>query len=52
MDPGHLLIRALQRLGLAWDVKTPGSEAERDGLVRVGSKDGRVPRAPRREAAT
>ncbi len=34
-DPGFVLIRLLERLGLVWDVKTPASEPARDGLVRV-----------------
>lgn len=33
-DPGFWLISLLQRFGLAWNVKLPESEAERDGLIR------------------
>ena len=34
-DPGWWLIQVMTWLGLAWDVKGPGSEAPREGLVRV-----------------
>lgn len=34
-DPGYVLIRILERLGLARDIKLPGSEPPRDGLERV-----------------
>jgi len=34
-DPGFMLITFLKRLGLAWNVKTPTSEPEREGLTRV-----------------
>ncbi|MEM9970774.1 MAG: acyl-CoA desaturase [Pseudomonadota bacterium] len=34
-DPGYWLIAGLERLGLARDVKTPGSEPAREGLVEV-----------------
>jgi stearoyl-CoA desaturase (delta-9 desaturase) len=34
-DPGFWLIRALEALGLAWDVKGPQSEPAREGLARV-----------------
>jgi stearoyl-CoA desaturase (delta-9 desaturase) len=34
-DPGFVFISVLQKLGLAWDVKQPGDEAERQGLIRV-----------------
>jgi len=35
MDPGFRVILFLKRLGLAWNIKTPGSEPDRDGLVKV-----------------
>lgn len=34
-DPGYWFIRALEAVGLAWDVKGPASEPEREGLSRV-----------------
>ena len=34
-DPGFWFIRGLERLGLAWDVRNPESEAPRTGLRRV-----------------
>jgi stearoyl-CoA desaturase (delta-9 desaturase) len=34
-DPGYLFIRALGRVGLAWDIQLPGAQPDRDGLVRV-----------------
>jgi fatty-acid desaturase len=34
-DPGYWFIRGLMRAGLAWGVKTPGSEVPRRGLMRV-----------------
>jgi stearoyl-CoA desaturase (delta-9 desaturase) len=34
-DPGFLFIAVLQRIGLAWGVRTPKSEPEREGLVRI-----------------
>ena len=36
-DPGFLFIRALAAVGLARDVKLPGSEPDREGLARVQS---------------
>lgn len=38
-DPGFWFIRALQIVGLAWDIKGPNSEPERDGLTRVSAPD-------------
>ena len=35
-DPGYALIRALEAVGLAREVRLPGSEPPREGLVRVG----------------
>lgn len=35
IDPGFLFIRLLCALGLAWNVKLPGAQADRAGLVRV-----------------
>lgn len=34
-DLGFWLITALGRLGLAWDIKTPGAEPDRAGLTRL-----------------
>lgn len=34
-DPGFLFISALEALGLAWNVQTPGSQPDREGLVRA-----------------
>lgn len=34
-DPGYLLIMCLEKVGLAWNIKTPTSEPERCGLVRA-----------------
>lgn len=34
-DPGYVFIRSLEKLGLAWNVKTHQSEPARDGLVRL-----------------
>ncbi len=35
LDPGFWFIRALEAIGLAWDIKTPTSEAPREGLERI-----------------
>lgn len=35
VDPGYWFILALERLGLAWDIKGPRSEPAREGLRRV-----------------
>ena len=35
VDPGYWFIRALEAVGLAWDVKGPHSEPHREGLARV-----------------
>ena len=35
-DPGFWLVRALERPGLAHDVRLPASEPPREGPVRVG----------------
>ena len=48
LDPGFWLIRGLEALGLAWDVKGPASEPPRAGLLRVvpeisGSPDPAAP---------
>ncbi len=37
LDPGYLFIRFLERVGLAHDVKTPGSMPERRGLTKIVS---------------
>ena len=39
-DMGFILIKGLECLGLAGDVKEPGSAPAREGLVRVASLDG------------
>ncbi len=36
-DPGYLLIAGMARCRLAWDVQTPDSQPEREGLERVGA---------------
>ena len=33
-DLGFVLIKCLERLGLAWDVQLPGAQQDREGLVR------------------
>lgn len=38
IDPGFWLISALETFGLAWDVKTPGDEPDRPGLIRVQNR--------------
>ncbi len=40
LDPGFWLIRALERVGLARDVKGPRSEPPRAGLTRLGAPAG------------
>ena len=41
-DPGYWLIQALARIGLAWDVQTPGMQPTRAGLECVAAEqDGR-----------
>lgn len=35
LDPGFWLIKTMETLGLAWDVKGPMSEPARDGMMRV-----------------
>ena len=39
VDPGYWLIRGFGLLGLAREIKGPGSEPERDGLARVGPRN-------------
>jgi fatty-acid desaturase len=34
LDPGGIMIRALERLGLAWDVVRVPAEEERGAVVR------------------
>lgn len=34
-DPGYVFILCLKKLGLAWNIKLPASEPERDGLIRA-----------------
>lgn len=34
-DPGFWLISTLETIGLAWNVQTPGSQPDREGLARV-----------------
>ena len=34
-DPGYWLIRALAFFGLAWDVKLPGDQPDKKGLIKV-----------------
>lgn len=36
-DPGYLFVRGLGALGLAWDIREPGSVPPRDGLTRIAS---------------
>ncbi len=43
-DPGFWFIRVLELVGLAWDIKGPHCEPERDGLTRIA--------APHHEPAT
>ncbi|WP_189370618.1 acyl-CoA desaturase [Tateyamaria omphalii] len=38
LDPGFWLISTLQSLGLAWNVKMPGDEPDRPGLIRVENR--------------
>jgi hypothetical protein len=42
-DPGWWFILALERLGLAWNIKTPASIPARTALVRVSNDDGGCP---------
>lgn len=35
LDPGFVLISAMAQVGLAWNIKLPSSETERDGLIRL-----------------
>lgn len=37
MDPGYWVITTLRRVGLAWDVQTPGSAPPREGLERLAA---------------
>ena len=39
-DPGWWLLIALERVGLAWNVKTPASMPARTALIRVSNVDG------------
>lgn len=39
-DLGYVLIKILNRMGLAWDIKRPGMETERPGLSRAYSVSG------------
>jgi stearoyl-CoA desaturase (delta-9 desaturase) len=42
-DPGRVLIRVMEALGLARDVKAPESEPPREGLHRVGQLPAKAP---------
>ena len=42
-DPGWWLILALERLGLAWNIKTPATMPARAALVRLPNDDGGCP---------
>ncbi len=42
-DPGFLFILALEKLGLARNIRLPGSEAAREGLTRVEERVGAMP---------
>ena len=42
-DPGWWLIRALERVGLAWNIKTPATLALREALVRLPRDEGGCP---------
>lgn len=42
-DPGWWFILALERLGLAWDIKTPATLPARKALMRVSNTDGGCP---------
>lgn len=42
-DPGWWFIRMLERLGLAWNVQTPGTLPARPALVRLPADDGGCP---------
>lgn len=35
LDPGYWLIKALESVGLAWNIKTPEAEPPREGLERI-----------------
>lgn len=37
-DPGYWFIRAMERVGLAWDVQGPEDQPARDGLQRVAEQ--------------
>lgn len=42
-DPGWWFILTLERLGLAWDIKTPRVMPVREALVRISEEDGGCP---------
>ena len=42
-DPGWWFILVLQRLGLAWDIKTPATMPARKALERLSNDDGGCP---------
>ncbi len=42
-DPGWWFVMALERLGLAWNIKTPATMPARPALVRVSNDDGGCP---------
>lgn len=42
-DPGWWFVLALERLGLAWNIKTPATIAVRSALVRLPNDDGGCP---------
>lgn len=44
LDPGWWLIKALEWLGLAREIKTPTEVGEREGLRRVGERNPRYPK--------
>ncbi|MEL7025980.1 MAG: acyl-CoA desaturase [Pseudomonadota bacterium] len=51
-DPGFLLIRTLEAFGLAWAVKLPGAEPEREGLRRLAPRRDGKALAPNASPAT
>src|SRR5690349_17229143 len=42
-DPGWWFVLVLERLGLAWNIKTPATMPARPALVRVSNDDGGCP---------
>ena len=47
-DPGWWFLKIAERIGLVWDLKQPEDVGEREGLRRIESSVGAIPRREER----